>query len=116
MGFGETGFISPTRSGKLTGTDSAGIYRDTTSSVTNCTYAEYAIMFAFTPESFPGPVRGTGTGVATTLLHLGGLVASFISTYSGYTVVPICASAALWVLVGSFCVGLPFETHGHAAL
>ncbi|KAM5349674.1 hypothetical protein ACJ41O_006179 [Fusarium nematophilum] len=77
---------------------------------------EYAIMFAFTPESFPGPVRGTGTGIAATLLRLGGLAASFVSTYGGYTVVPIYASAALWILVGFFCIALPYETHGHAAV
>ncbi|KAH7239864.1 hypothetical protein FSOLCH5_014215 [Fusarium solani] len=77
---------------------------------------EYAIMFAFTPESFPGPVRGTGTGIAATLLRLGGLAASFVSTYGGYTVVPIYASAALWIVVGFFCIGLPYETHGHASI
>nr|XP_036582052.1 hexose transporter [Colletotrichum truncatum]KAF6790609.1 hexose transporter [Colletotrichum truncatum] len=77
---------------------------------------EYAVMYAFTPESFPGPVRGTGTGIASTLLRIGGLVASFVSTYAGYTVVPIYASAALWVLVGAFCFGLPYETHGRASL
>lgn len=77
---------------------------------------EYAIMFAFTPESFPGPVRGTGTGIAATLLRIGGLIASFISTYAGYSVVPIYASAALWVVAGFFCIGLPFETHGHASI
>jgi hypothetical protein len=73
-------------------------------------------MFAFTPESFPAPVRGTGTGIAATLLRLGGLVASFISTYAGYSVVPIYASAALWIVAGIFCIGLPFETHGHASI
>ncbi|KAJ3542363.1 hypothetical protein NM208_g4138 [Fusarium decemcellulare] len=77
---------------------------------------QYAIMFAFTPESFPGPVRGTGTGVAATLLRSGGLVASFISTYVGFTAIPIFVSAALWVLVGVFCLGLPFETRGRASL
>ncbi|OLN86859.1 putative MFS-type transporter PB1E7.08c 1 [Colletotrichum chlorophyti] len=77
---------------------------------------EYAVMYAFTPESFPGPVRGTGTGIAATLLRLGGLVASFVSTYAGYTTVPIYASTALWVLVGGFCFGLPYETHGHASI
>ncbi|KAK2608253.1 hypothetical protein N8I77_006875 [Diaporthe amygdali] len=77
---------------------------------------EYAIMFAFTPESFPGPVRGTGTGIAATLLRVGGLVASFISTYAGYSTVPIYASAALWIAAGFFCLGLPFETHGHASI
>lgn len=73
-------------------------------------------MYAFTPESFPGPVRGTGTGIAATLLRIGGLAASLISTYGGYTVVPIYASAALWILVGLLCGGLPYETHGHASI
>ncbi|KAH8690655.1 major facilitator superfamily domain-containing protein [Talaromyces proteolyticus] len=77
---------------------------------------EYAVMFAFTPESFPGPIRGTGTGIAAMLHRIGGLVASLISTYSGYTAVPIYASAALWVVVGLICFGLPYETHGHASI
>jgi hypothetical protein len=73
-------------------------------------------MFAFAPESFPGPIRGTGTGIAATLLRLGGLAASFISTYAGYTVVPIYVSATLWVIVGLFCLALPYETHGKASM
>lgn len=73
-------------------------------------------MFAFTPESFPGPVRGTGTGMAASLLRFGGLMASLISIYGGYTVVPIYVSAALWVVVGFFCLALPYETHGHASI
>ncbi|RJE25461.1 Major Facilitator Superfamily [Aspergillus sclerotialis] len=77
---------------------------------------EYAVMFAFTPESFPGPVRGTGTGIAATLLRLGGLAASFVSTYGGYTAVPIYASAALWMFVALLCIALPYETHGHASI
>ncbi|KAL4915023.1 hypothetical protein BDW62DRAFT_219680 [Aspergillus aurantiobrunneus] len=77
---------------------------------------EYAVMFAFTPESFPAPHRGTGTGTAASLLRLGGLVASLISSETGFTTAPIYASAALWVGVGLLCFGLPFETHGHAAI
>ncbi|KAK9781719.1 putative Major facilitator superfamily domain-containing protein [Seiridium cardinale] len=78
---------------------------------------EYAIMFAFSPESFPGLVRGTGTGIAASLLRFGGLIASLISIYGGgYTVVPIYVSAALWIVVGIFCFGLPYETHGHASI
>jgi hypothetical protein len=73
-------------------------------------------MYAFTPESFPGPVRGTGTGIAATLLRLGGLIASFISIFGGYTAIPLYVSAALWVVVGLFCFGLPYETHGHASI
>ncbi|KAJ5583939.1 hypothetical protein N7450_006603 [Penicillium hetheringtonii] len=77
---------------------------------------EYAVMYAFTPESFPAPHRGTGTGTAAALLRLGGLMASIISSQTGFTSAPIYASAALWVAVGVFCIGLPFETHGHDAL
>ncbi|KAJ5313006.1 FMN-dependent dehydrogenase [Penicillium antarcticum] len=56
---------------------------------------EYAIMYAFTPESFPAPHRGTGVGTAAALLRLGGLVASVISSQTGFTSAPIYASAAL---------------------
>ncbi|KAK0660930.1 putative MFS-type transporter PB1E7.08c [Lasiodiplodia hormozganensis] len=77
---------------------------------------EYAVMYAFTPESFPGPLRGTGTGTAATLLRFGGLVASLVSANVGFSTVPIYVSAALWVAVGVVCFGLPFETHGHAAV
>lgn len=77
---------------------------------------EYAIMYAFTPESFPGPHRGTGSGTAATLLRFGGLCASLIGTYTNFTVVPIYISAALWILVGIVSFALPFETHGRAAI
>lgn len=76
----------------------------------------YAIMYAFTPESFPGPHRGLGTGQAATFLRFGGLCASLIGTYTNFTVVPIYVSAAMWVLVGLMSFGLPFETHGHSAI
>lgn len=79
---------------------------------------EYAIMYAFAPESFPGPLRGTAIGIAATLLRTGGLVATLIKSNvpSASTSVPIYVSAAMWVAVGALCFGLPFETHGHAAI
>ncbi|KAL3430498.1 hypothetical protein BDV09DRAFT_189191 [Aspergillus tetrazonus] len=77
---------------------------------------EYAVMYAFTPESFPAPHRGTATGTAASLLRFGGLVASLIASETGFTTAPIYASAALWIGVGVLCFGLPFETHGHAAI
>lgn len=77
---------------------------------------EYAIMYAFTPESFPAPHRGTGTGTAATLLRLGGICASLIGTYTEFSVVPIYVSASLWIVVGLVAFALPFETHGRAAI
>ncbi|KAK4540025.1 hypothetical protein LTR36_009841 [Oleoguttula mirabilis] len=76
----------------------------------------YAVMYAFTPESFPGPHRGLGTGQAATLLRFGGLIASLIGTYTNFTATPIYVSAALWIVVGIACFGLPFETHGRSAV
>lgn len=76
----------------------------------------YAIMFAITPESFPGPHRGLGTGQAATNLRVGSLVASLIGTYTGFSVVPIYVSAAMWIMVGLTAFGLPFETAGHSAI
>lgn len=78
--------------------------------------AEYAVMYAFTPESFPAPHRGTGTGTAATLLRFGGLVASLISSQCGFTSAPMYVSAALWIAAGFVCFGLPFETRHHAAI
>jgi hypothetical protein len=78
--------------------------------------AMYAIMYAYTPESFPGPHRGLGTGQAATNLRFGSLVASLIGTYTGFSVVPIYVSAALWIFVGAITFGLPFETAGHSAV
>ncbi|KEQ66406.1 Clavaminate synthase-like protein [Aureobasidium melanogenum CBS 110374] len=77
---------------------------------------EYAIMYAFTPESFPAPHRGTATGTAATLLRLGGICASLIGTYTEFSVVPIYVSASLWIVVGLIAFALPFETHGRAAI
>lgn len=73
-------------------------------------------MYAFAPESFPGTLRGTGIGIAATLLRVGGLVASLIKSTVAYNSAPIYVSAAMWVVVGALCFGLPFETHGHDAI
>jgi MFS family permease len=77
---------------------------------------QYAIMFAITPESFPGPHRGLGTGQAATNLRFGSLVAALIGTYTGFSVVPIYVSASMWIFVGFVTFGLPFETAGHSAI
>jgi len=94
-------------------------YLDIASSLlTQICTIEYAIMYAFTPESFPGPLRGTAVGIAATLLRTGGLVATIIKSNvpGASTSAPIYVSAAMWIAVGALCFGLPFETHGHAAI
>ncbi|ETS83213.1 hypothetical protein PFICI_05089 [Pestalotiopsis fici W106-1] len=77
---------------------------------------EYAVLFAYTPESFPAPNRGLASGFASALLRFGGLCASLIGTYTDFSVVPIYVAASLWICVGLASFFLPFETHHHAAV
>ncbi|KAG7146305.1 putative MFS-type transporter PB1E7.08c like protein [Verticillium longisporum] len=39
----------------------------------------YGVLYAFTPEIFPAPVRGAGTGVASFLNRVTGLMAPVIA-------------------------------------
>ncbi|KAL3476628.1 major facilitator superfamily domain-containing protein [Aspergillus californicus] len=73
----------------------------------------YGVLYAYTPEVFPAPNRGTGTGIASCLNRIAGLMAPIIGIYaSGNPVAPIYASGAL--LLASFVamLFLPIETQG----
>lgn len=78
----------------------------------------YGVLYAFTPEIFPAPVRGAGTGVASFLNRATGLFAPLIAATvpgDGATT-PIYLSAAL--ILGAF-VGMcmiPIETRGRQRL
>lgn len=78
----------------------------------------YGVLYAFTPEIFPAPVRGAGTGVASFLNRVTGLAAPIIAaTFPGDgSTGPIYLSAAL--ILASF-VGMcmiPIETRGRQRL
>ncbi|TWU79153.1 hypothetical protein ED733_008846 [Metarhizium rileyi] len=74
----------------------------------------YGVLYAFTPEIFPAPVRGAGTGVASFLNRVTGLMAPILAANipgDGATT-PIYLSA---VLILSAFVGMcliPIETRG----
>ena len=74
----------------------------------------YGVLYAFTPEIFPAPVRGAGTGVASFLNRLTGLMAPVLAATvpgDGATT-PVYMSA---VLILSAFVGMcliPIETRG----
>ncbi|KHN99433.1 sugar transporter [Metarhizium album ARSEF 1941] len=74
----------------------------------------YGVLYAFTPEIFPAPVRGAGTGVASFLNRVTGLVAPILAASipgDGATI-PIYLSA---ILILSAFVGIcliPIETRG----
>ncbi|CAG7560101.1 unnamed protein product [Fusarium equiseti] len=78
----------------------------------------YGVLYAFTPEIFPAPVRGAGTGVASFLNRVTGLMAPIIAATvpgDGATT-PIIMSA---VLILSAFVGIcliPIETRGASRL
>lgn len=78
----------------------------------------YGVLYAFTPEIFPAPVRGAGTGVASFLNRMTGLVAPVLAaTMPGDgTKLPIYLSAILILSAfGGMCL-IPIETRGRQRL
>ncbi|KAF7595484.1 hypothetical protein BBP40_005820 [Aspergillus hancockii] len=78
----------------------------------------YGVLYAYTPEVFPAPSRGTATGIASCLNRIAGLCAPIVAIYAGDAdpSAPIYASGAL--LLASFvamCL-LPIETRGKQSL
>ncbi|ORY64970.1 major facilitator superfamily domain-containing protein [Pseudomassariella vexata] len=78
----------------------------------------YGVLYAFTPEIFPAPVRGAGTGVASFLNRFAGLIAPVLAANipGDGTKLPIYLSA---VLIFAAFVGMclmPIETRGRQSL
>lgn len=78
----------------------------------------YGVLYAFTPEIFPAPVRGAGTGVASFLNRITGLVAPVIAaTLPGDGATgPIYLSAALILSAFFGMIMIPIETRGRQRL
>ncbi|KPM36463.1 hypothetical protein AK830_g10130 [Neonectria ditissima] len=74
----------------------------------------YGVLYAFTPEIFPAPVRGAGTGVASFLNRITGLMAPVLAATvpgDGATT-PIYMSAALILSAFVGICMIPIETRG----
>ncbi|KAG5948646.1 hypothetical protein E4U53_006221 [Claviceps sorghi] len=74
----------------------------------------YGVLYAFTPELFPAPVRGAGTGVASFLNRVTGLMAPVLAANipGDGASAPIYISAAL-ILSAFVSISLvPIETRG----
>ncbi|KAH0498222.1 hypothetical protein TgHK011_005488 [Trichoderma gracile] len=74
----------------------------------------YGVLYAFTPEIFPAPVRGAGTGVASFLNRLTGLMAPILAANipgDGSTT-PIYMSAILILAAFVAMCLIPIETRG----
>ena len=78
----------------------------------------YGVLYAYTPEVFPAPNRGTATGIASTLNRIGGFCAPLIGIYAGEAdpKAPIYASGALILAAFVAMIFFPIETRGRQSL
>jgi len=78
----------------------------------------YGVLYAYTPEVFPAPNRGTGTGIASFLNRVAGLCTPIvaINAGSGNPKGPIYASGALCMAAFVSMLLLPIETMGQQIL
>lgn len=73
----------------------------------------YGVLYAYTPEVFPAPNRGTGSGIASCLNRIAGLMAPIIGIYaSTEPSAPIYAAGALLLAAFVAMLFLPIETRG----
>lgn len=78
----------------------------------------YGVLYAYTPEVFPAPNRGTGTGISSCLNRIAGLCAPLVAIYSSTSNAdaPIYASGGLILAAFVAMVFLPIETRGKQTL
>ncbi|PGH04013.1 hypothetical protein AJ80_08597 [Polytolypa hystricis UAMH7299] len=78
----------------------------------------YGVLYAYTPEVFPAPNRGTGTGIASCLNRIAGLCAPIVAIYGGSTNpnAPVYASGGLLLAAFVAMCLLPIETRGKQSL
>jgi sugar phosphate permease len=78
----------------------------------------YGVLYAYTPEVFPAPNRGTGTGISSFLNRVAGLCAPIVAVNAGSAnpASPIYASGALFFAAFLCMLALPIETRGKQSL
>jgi sugar phosphate permease len=78
----------------------------------------YGVLYAYTPEVFPAPNRGTGTGIASCLNRICGLLAPIVAIYGDdrNPETPIYTSAGLILSAFVAMCMLPIETMGKQSL
>ncbi|KIJ62923.1 hypothetical protein HYDPIDRAFT_30064 [Hydnomerulius pinastri MD-312] len=87
--------------------------------------AMYGILYAYTPEAFAAPHRGTGDALCSALNRIGGFIAPLIkiattptngSPSANAANSPVFVSAALFMVSAILTLLLPIETAGKTAL
>ena len=78
----------------------------------------YGVLYAYTPEVFPAPNRGTGTGMSSMLNRVGGFCAPIVAIFAATNnpKAPIYASGALILAAFVAMCALPLETRGKQSL
>ncbi|KAK2797555.1 hypothetical protein FQN50_009150 [Emmonsiellopsis sp. PD_5] len=78
----------------------------------------YGVLYAYTPEVFPAPNRGTGTGIASCLNRICGLLAPIVAIYgsTGNPKTPVYVSGGLMLAAFGAMILLPIETRGKQSL
>ncbi|EEA20885.1 hypothetical protein TMatcc_000883 [Talaromyces marneffei ATCC 18224] len=78
----------------------------------------YGVLYAYTPEVFPAPNRGSGTGIASFFNRLCGVMAPIVAIYGAKNnaSAPVYASGGLILAAFGAMVFLPIETRGKQTL
>ena len=78
----------------------------------------YGVLYAYTPEIFPAPNRGTGSGIASFLNRIAGLCAPIVAVNAGGAdpKAPIYAAGGLILAAFLAMCLLPIETRGKQSL
>ncbi|TGO19116.1 hypothetical protein BTUL_0006g01530 [Botrytis tulipae] len=78
----------------------------------------FGILYAYTPETFPGSSRGTGCGIAHSLNRLGGIIAPLIAANVGASnpSIPIYVSGSLILAAFLAMCCLRIETQNRQSL
>jgi len=78
----------------------------------------YGVLYAMTPETFPAPNRGTGTGIASCLNRIAGLCAPIVAVYAGTAnpSAPVFAAGALILAAFVTMLCFPMESRGKQLL
>ncbi|KAE8441502.1 hypothetical protein EG329_004890 [Mollisiaceae sp. DMI_Dod_QoI] len=77
----------------------------------------YGVLYAYTPEVFPAPNRGTGTGISSFLNRIAGLCAPIIAANipDANPNAPVFVSGGLILAAFVAMIFLPIETRGNLA-
>lgn len=78
----------------------------------------YGVLYAYTPEVFPAPNRGTGTGIASCLNRIAGLCAPIVAVNASTASpsAPVYAAGGLFLAAFVSMLLLPIETRGRQSL